>query len=125
VSRYTVYVNREEGQWVATWDGRSTFASTIRALDQAAREVIVLAQDLPDEAAAGLDIDLVVIDEQATTTALYAARDARLNLRHAAADAERRTAAAVRALLGDGVSTRDAAFLLGISHQRVSQIASA
>jgi hypothetical protein len=123
VSTYTVYVTREGSEYIATWNGRSTFASSIWALDTAVREVIVLAEDLPDEAAAGLDVSLVTLDSNKAHEALYAARTARLNSAHAAATAERATADAIAALRADGVSTRDVAFLLGISHQRVSQIA--
>lgn len=126
VSTYRVDVVREGDDWVAHWDGRSTFASSLRALDKAVREVIVLAEGLPDEAAASLTLDLTYgLDESIMDGVAWAAT------RRAAADeaadkAARATAVAVWDLRhGAGLSQRDVGVILGLSHQRVAQIEAA
>ena len=50
---YRVVVTREDGHWLAdvpSLEGAHTFARSLPTLDQAVREVVVLADDLPDEA---------------------------------------------------------------------------
>ena len=59
-SGYGVLVTREDGHWLAdvpALAGAHTYARSLPALDQAVREVIVLAADLPDEAMPGLVLD--------------------------------------------------------------------
>jgi len=57
---YRVAVTREDGHWLADvpdLQGAHTYARSLPGLDQAVREVIVLAADLPDEAMPKLVID--------------------------------------------------------------------
>lgn len=58
--RYRVRVSREGSAWLADvpdLDGAHTFARSLTGLDRAVREVIVLADDLPDEAMPDLVLD--------------------------------------------------------------------
>lgn len=123
---YRVIVTREPGAWLAELPevpGGHTFARTLPALDRAVREVIVLAAELPDEAADELSLaweyhtgDTAVDQEAAHVRALRAEAD------QLAAAASASTAEAARHLVERGLSVRDAAVLLGISPQRVSQM---
>jgi hypothetical protein len=57
---YRVVVTRENGHWLAdvpALQGAHTYARSLPALDQAVREVVVLAADLPDEAMPGLVLE--------------------------------------------------------------------
>jgi hypothetical protein len=57
---YRVVITREGGRWLAdvpSLQGAHTYARSLPALDQAVREVVVLAADLPDEAMPGLMLE--------------------------------------------------------------------
>src|SRR4029077_1411180 len=57
---FRVVVTREDGRWLADvpeLQGAHTYARSLPALDQAVREVVVLAADLPDEAMPGLVLE--------------------------------------------------------------------
>ena len=76
---YRVVVTREDGHWLADvpeLDGAHTYARSLPALDQAVREVVVLAAGLPDEAMPGLtlDYDYHTGDPELDTTALEVRR---------------------------------------------------
>jgi hypothetical protein len=92
-------------------------------LDQAVREVVVLAADLPDEAMAALmlDYEYHTGDANLDTTAREV-RQLRREADELAAAAAARTSRAAAELVAGGLSARDVAALLGISPQRVSQI---
>jgi hypothetical protein len=120
---YQVIVTREGGNWLADvpgLEGAHTFSRSLPSLDKAVREVIVLAADLPDEAMPELSLDYE-----------YRTGDPRIDrdaaqvrrLRAQLAQIESLTAASVDALTPD-LSVRDAGILLGVSPQRVSQLAS-
>lgn len=123
---YRVVVTREGGAWLAEvpeLEGAHTWARNLPTLDEAVREVIVLAADLPDEAMP--DLDLVyeyrtgdsVIDK--ITTEL---RRERRRLHEAEREVAERTESTARELVKNGYSVRDAAVLTGVSYQRVSQL---
>jgi hypothetical protein len=121
-----VVVTREDGQWLADvpeLQGAHTFARSLPALDQAAREVIVLAADLPDEVMPELliDYDYHTGDQELDRTAAEV-RQLRQQASELAASAAARTGQAAADLVARGLSVRDAAALLGISPQRVSQL---
>jgi hypothetical protein len=57
---YRVVVTREDGHWLADLPdlaGAHSYARSLPALDQAVREVVVLAADLPDKVMPGLVLD--------------------------------------------------------------------
>jgi predicted RNase H-like HicB family nuclease len=123
---YRVVVTREDGHWLADLpelQGAHTYARSLPALDQAVREVIVLAADLPDEAMPELaiDYDYHTGDPELDSTALEVRR-LRRQADELAAAAAVRTGQAAAKLVARGLSVRDVAALLGISPQRVSQL---
>jgi hypothetical protein len=124
---YRVVVTREDDMWLADLPelaGAHTFARTLPALDKMVREVVVLAADLPDDAMDGLDLDWEfhtgdrALDRE--TAEIRALRSEAEELR---AKATRCTDVVARKLIARGTSVRDAAVLLGVSPQRVSQVA--
>ena len=123
---HEVVVTREDGLWLADvpgLEGAHTFARSLPSLDQAVREVIVLAADLPDEAMPGLVLDYWYDtgDPELDATALEVRR-LRLQADELAAEVAARTRQAAVELVARGFSVRDVASLLGISPQRVSQL---
>jgi hypothetical protein len=123
---YRVVVTREDPHWLADvpeLQGAHTYARSLPTLDQAVREVIVLAADLPDEAMPELvlDYDYHTGDPELDTTALEVRR-LRQQADELAATATARTGQAAARLVARGLSVRDAAALLGVSPQRVSQL---
>jgi predicted RNase H-like HicB family nuclease len=123
---YRVVATREDGHWLADvpdLQGAHTYARSLPGLDQAVREVIVLAADLPDEAMPKLviDYDYHTGDSELDSTAMEVRRLRRQADELAAAATAQTEQAAIR-LVARGLSVRDAAALLGISPQRVSQL---
>lgn len=123
---YRVVVTREDSHWLADvpeLQGAHTYARSLPSLDQAVREVIVLAADLPDEVMPELviDYDYHTGDPDLDTTAMEVRRLRQQADDLAAAAAAHTERAAIR-LVARGLSVRDAAALLGISPQRVSQL---
>ncbi len=122
---YRVVVTREGGHWLAdvpSLEGAHTFARSLPTLDQAVREVVVLAAGLPDEAMAVLVLDYEYHTGDASLD--VSAQEVRRLRREAdelAATAATRTGRAAE-LVARGLSVRDVAALLGISPQRVSQL---
>jgi predicted RNase H-like HicB family nuclease len=126
VSTYHVSVTREGRTWLATVDdlpGAHTYARTLAALDRNVREVITLMADLPDEAASDPAAFQVTYRYDLGTDTL----DHLQHSRTEAAGWQEKAAAISRQLVGDlvsaGVSRRDAAQIMGLSFQRVAQIA--
>jgi hypothetical protein len=125
--QYRVVVTREDGHWLADMpelDGAHTYARSLPALDHAIREVVVLAAGLPDEAMSSLalEYDYRTGDPELDITALEVRR-LRREADEVAAAATARTSQAAARLAARGLSVRDIAALLGISPQRVSQLA--
>lgn len=145
---YTAEVRWEDGQWQANvreLPGAHTYAKTMSALRKRLREVIVLMDDRPDEDLHDQDAFTVSLSVSMTASeqvgvsaggvrtsavagqvrpeaALQMAADARQRAADAEEEAEHATAIAVLMAQEAGISMRDAAALLGISHQRVQQI---
>jgi hypothetical protein len=123
---YRVTVTREEDHWLADvpeLQGAHTYARSLPTLDQAVREVIVLADDLPDAAMPELVIDYDYhTGDQELDVAAVEVRRLRRQADELAAAAAARTGQAAAKLIAKGLSVRDAAALLGISPQRVSQL---
>ena len=123
---YQVVASRDDGHWLADvpeLQGAHTYARSLPTLDQAVREVIVLAADLPDGAMPELviDYDYHTGDPELDSIAVEVRRLRREADELSAAAAVRTGQAAVK-LVARGLSVRDAAALLGISPQRVSQL---
>lgn len=123
---YTVIVTREDDHWLADvpdLEGAHTYARTLPALDQAVREVVVLAADRPDEDVPELRIDYHYRtgDPQIDLDAAEV-RTLRVRADELSATASARTSVAATALVALGLPFRDVAAILGISPQRVSQI---
>ena len=125
-NEFRVVVTREDGRWLADvpeLQGAHTYARSLPSLDQAVREVVVLAADLPDEAMPELvlDYDYHTGDPELDATALEVRR-LRRQADDLAATATARTSQVAAQLVARGLSVRDVAALLGISPQRVSQL---
>ena len=123
---YRVGVTQEDGHWLADVPelaGAHTYARSLPALDQAVREVIVLAADLPDEAMPELVLDYSYDtgDPDLDATVLEVRR-LRRQADEPAAAVTARTSEIAAQLVARGLSVRDVAALLGISSQRVSQL---
>jgi predicted RNase H-like HicB family nuclease len=123
---YRVVVSREGDIWLADvpdLPGTHTYAKTLGSLDANVREVIALVEDLPDGAEAELRLDYDVhtgdADLDAATARLRAERE---RLRAAERELTLKTEALARQMRGRW-SVRDCASLLGVSMQRISQIA--
>jgi len=121
---YEVIVTREDGAWLADVPavaGAHTFARTLTGLRRSVREVIILMDDLPDDAAVAMSFRFDVDD----ATVMDAARlgQERRAIAAREADVIAGTARSVGDLIEHGYSVRDAAELLNITAGRVSQLA--
>lgn len=121
--RFKVVVRRdpeERGTWlvkVVGTAGAHTFGRSLAEAKRHAIEVVALWFYLePDQFEIDWDVRL---GDLATTV-----KQARVAMAHAESDRQRRDEA-VRSLSEAGMSYRDIAELLGLSHQRVAQIAQA
>lgn len=125
---YRVVVTREGGQWLADVEGvpgAHTYARALPTLLRYVREMIVLGEDLPDDAADNLALELDVhtgdvdVDELAAHVRLL-----RAAVRSSTYELQEQTATTARRLVAAGWSVRDAATVLDIAPQRVSQLTS-
>jgi hypothetical protein len=127
VKTYHVVVTREAGSWLADvpeLEGTHTWGRNLIALQKAVREAIVLAEDLPTFQAPSLVLDLVYRtgDEELDAKAAEL-RCERVRLAGVEAALLRLTEELARDVERRGLSVRDAAALLGVSPQRIAQIA--
>ena len=117
--KYTVRCTRSGSWWAISVPEIKGVFSQARRLDQVeemAREAIALMLDVDPNS---FDVDVQPELPQEVTRA----HKARSALRKAEESAEEATVTAARALLAKGYTVRDAGALLGISPQRVSQLA--
>ncbi len=121
---YRVIVTREGDDWLADvpeLDGASTFASTLRRLREYVREVIILGDDLADDAEVQTEVEYRIDDPAVQQAAeLHQRRD---RLDREADELRHQTAESIKALLVEGYSVRDTAEIVGITPGRVSQLA--
>jgi predicted RNase H-like HicB family nuclease len=98
-------------------DGCQTFGRSIRQAESRIREALAVWLDVEPDS-------LVITPELPTDVAALASEvsQARSAAERAGLDAQRATADAVKRLTKMGLSRRDAADVLGISHQRVQQL---
>lgn len=120
---YRVQATRSGDWWAITIPELPGAFSQCKRLDQVeamAREVIALMLDIDPTDVDGVEVDVQLPDQLADDLAALR-RSERLadDARQAAAHAQRRAAEQLRAA---GLSVRDIGQLLGVSHQRVSQI---
>jgi predicted RNase H-like HicB family nuclease len=95
-----------------------TFGRTLRDAEEMARDAVASLLEVPIE---DVSVSLTVPELDEPLQEVDAARIARAQ---AVEREQKATADAIRELLRKGVSQRDAARMLNLSHQRVSQIAS-
>ena len=120
---YRVAVARSGDWWAITIPELPGAFSQCKRLDQVeamAREVIALMLEVDSAAIGGIDVDIELPDRVADELAALR-RSERL------AEDARQTAAPARRPAGEqlrtsGMSMRDVGRLLGVSHQRVSQL---
>lgn len=119
----TARYQRVGDDWIVTAGrGRAARAATGRTLLKARAAIVdVLAQEQQTYGGAIVLEDDVVLPA-AVSDAIARARAAREAALTAAAEARDALAHAVTVLAEHGLSTRDAGYLLGISHARVQQI---
>lgn len=123
---YKVIVTREGDSWLADVPdvpGAHTFARSLEGLDRSVREVIILMDDLADDADIEVVYDYQVDDQAVVEAAVVGKERARIALDEAVLKAS--TARMIRALTDHGYSVRDSAHLLGITPGRVSQLSNA
>ncbi len=118
-----VYERDRDGYWLVELADEPRVHSYGRTLTKARTHIL-------DAAALWYEVDpdrLVVVDDvripPSVLTAVDAARAARGRAQRSAREADTATRAAAAALVDEaGLSVRDAAELLGVSHQRVHQL---
>lgn len=123
---FDVIVTKEDGWWVAQTQGVTGGATEARKLKDLRGEVIDLLSGLLDLDEA--DIELTMQMGEAVPAAaeqINTFRDAQQALDDAKATYEQAQREAAVQLREQGVSVRDAAELLGLSFQRVSQLTQA
>jgi len=121
---YEVIVTREDGAWLADVPavaGAHTFARTLTGLRRSVREVIIVMDDLPDDAAVAM-VFLFDVDDETVAAAARLGQERRA-IAAREADVMAGTARSVGDLIEHGYSVRDAAELLNITAGRVSQLA--
>jgi predicted RNase H-like HicB family nuclease len=124
MSVYRVVAKQDEsGNWIAhvpEIPGCHTFARSLWALKPRIREALSLWVDDSDDAELVLDVAL----PQKVVRAVARAQDAQDAAVRAAQGWKKAISRSVKELERAGYSRRDTADLLGLSHQRVQQIAS-
>lgn len=119
ITTYRVEAAQDEGWWLLTvpeLDGIVTQARRLAEAEETARDLIATWLDV-DLATVAVELWVPGVSEQVAAAA--AARDA---MRAAEDEARSRAVAAARAAQAAGLSTRDAAVILHMSHQRVAQL---
>jgi predicted RNase H-like HicB family nuclease len=126
MNSYDVNVTREKGAWLAavpSVPGASTFARSLPGLLESIRQVIVLMEDLDDDAGPEVvlhfDVDEPIVRQAEGLAA------ARRNIAVQERELQAATADAARRLTKAGYSVRDAAVMLHITPGRISQLTNA
>lgn len=120
---YDVVITREGENWLAdvpSVPGAHTFARSLPSLYESVREVIVLMDDLEDDAVPAVRYRLEV-DDPLLAEAADLGR-ARAELAELEASVQARTGKTVAKLTESGYSVRDVAALVGVSPGRISQM---
>ena len=125
--RYRVTVTREGRWWVGEVEGLvggATEVTRLADLDVEVRDLIGGLLDVDDDSF-DLDYDLSAIVGNEGQAMWEAFASERAHVYEARRKLEADRLAALRALADAGVSVRDSAALVGLSHQRVSQLLNA
>lgn len=123
MTAYEVVATREDGMWLAdvpAVPGAHTFARSLPSLLASIREVIVLMDDLPDDATPEFSLTFDVDDPDVGAAAQLSALRRDIAVRQK--DLQKATADTARRLTKAGWSVRDAAVMLHITPGRVSQL---
>lgn len=123
---YSVTITREGDNWLADVEGVSgahTFGRSLESLLRSVREVVILMDDLPDDAEVAFRCRYDV--EDGLVKAAAELGELRRQLAAQEAALVERTAGMARDLVAHHVSMRDTAALLDITPGRVSQLAKA
>jgi predicted RNase H-like HicB family nuclease len=125
-----IYERDDSGWWVASIPavpGCHTQGRSISQARQRIREALAVALDRPDAERVARAAELIddVRLPRPIAKKLAGSRAARARAEAAEAKSQEATQAAAAALTDGGMSVRDAAELLGLSHQRVQQLAKA
>jgi predicted RNase H-like HicB family nuclease len=118
-----VFERDETGTWLArvpSIPGCHTYGRTLEQARTRLREALGLWITQPDAVKIEEDIHL----PSDLKAAVRRSRRTRERAEREQEHAQKETRAAATALVGDGVSLRDAGELLGLSHQRVQQLVS-
>lgn len=125
---YRVVVTREDDNWLAgvpAVEGTHTYAKSLVKLDHEVREVIALALDLAQGAESTLELDWEIhtgnedLDQRAAKL-----REVRKAVTKTEQWLQKESLPVVGCYRGEAeLSVRDTAFLTGLSHQRISQMA--
>lgn len=121
---YEVIVKREAGFWVGVVQGvpgGATETRTLAGLEAEVRDLLAGLLDI-DEDELHLRLQLSPALSPDTAQSLEAYRHSRAALQAAQRDYDHDQADIVRELRADQVSLRDAAYLTGMSFQRVQQL---
>lgn len=121
--RIEANVHREGSWWVAEIPslGQVTQARTISSVEEAVREVASLVKGGPAELFQ-VDMDIQVKDVPEFATRAAAIRQAREQAQELERQAQEETRVLAKELKDAGVSVRDTAEFLGVSHQRIHQL---
>jgi predicted RNase H-like HicB family nuclease len=123
---YTARAQRDGRWWAISVAGLPGALTQVRRLDQAesmAREVIALVLDVPEDS---FDVSVTPDLTKPQRAALDALDQAKANYEKAAAAMTKRQQDVAALLVRkDGLTVRDAAEVLGVSFQRVSQLTAA
>jgi hypothetical protein len=118
---YVAHAHREGPWWVAEVvdQGIATQARRLDLLDAAVRDLLVAWLDVP---ANSFDVEIDPEVPKVAAGPLKRARKLRNDADRLQGEAAGATREAATALLGAGLTLRDAGALLGVSYQRVAQL---
>ncbi|WP_341719838.1 hypothetical protein QQG74_09130 [Micromonospora sp. FIMYZ51] len=125
---YRVVVTREDDAWLADvpeLDGAHTYARNLPGLDQAVRETIAMLEDMPEGAEPGIRLSYEYrTGDPHLDAAAAQLRAARNRVAVEKQQVERQTVELAQRMLSQhALSVRDAATLLDVTPQRISQVA--
>lgn len=121
---YDVQIVREGGWWsitVPSLDGIASHSKTLSKVEQISRELISTWLDVSENT---FEINKVISTPKSVSQLISKSKMLEEELVNKQADILQLKKQAVSTLLEMGLTTREAAEILNISHQRVSQLAS-